>query len=263
MRQPRIKAAASAAHGYYHCVSRVVDRRMVFEEAEKLQFVCFMRLYEEFCRAKVVTHCVMGNHFRILVEVPRRPEDHELPDEAWLLEHVGKCYGAPKARELREEFKLLRKMGGEQGEARVQQIIARHLKRMWDVSEFMKTLKQRFTQWFNKRHQRKGTLWEERFRSVLVDGEGEALIATAAYIDLNPVRAGLVKDPADYLFSGYGEAVAGRRKARRGLAVVDSVFTSRYNVPKGERTALERYRVVLYDRGQEKGRQEDGSPDLF
>jgi hypothetical protein len=42
--------------------------------------------------------------------------------------------------------------------------------------------------------------------------------AVAAYVDLNPVRAGQVTDPKDYRWSGYGEAVAGQQRARRGLA---------------------------------------------
>ena len=42
----------------------------------------------------------------------------------------------------------------------------------------------------------------------------------ASYIDLNPVRAGIVKDPADYRWSGYGEAVAGKKAAREGLRLV-------------------------------------------
>src|SRR5262245_1223977 len=91
---------------------------------------------------------------------------------------------------------------------------------MWAVSAVMKLLKQRFTQWYNGRTDRKGTLWEDRFKSVLVDGAGEGLTAMAAYIDLNPVRAGLVKDPKDYRWSGYGQAVAGKKRARLGLQKV-------------------------------------------
>jgi hypothetical protein len=75
----------------------------------------------------------------------------------------------------------------------------------------MKLVKQRFTQWYNRKHGRKGTLWEERYRSVLVDSAGEALATMAAYIDLNPVRAGLVDDPKDYPWCGYGEATEGNR----------------------------------------------------
>jgi hypothetical protein len=92
---------------------------------------------------------------------------------------------------------------------------------MHDLSEFMKSLLERFTKWFNRTHSRSGTLWEDRFKSVIVES-GVAARTIAAYIDLNPVRAGMVKDPADYRWSSYGEAVGGGKKgngkkAREGL----------------------------------------------
>src|SRR5512138_1207156 len=114
----------------------------------------------------------------------------------------------------------------------------------------MKLLKQRFTQWYNGRAKRKGTLWEERFKSVLIDGAGESLVATAAYIDLNPVRARQVKDPKDYRYSGYGEALAGRKRARLGLQkVVQALQQGREESIK---KSLEIYRTALYQRGHEQ-----------
>ena len=80
----------------------------------------------------------------------------------------------------------------------------------------MKTLKQCFTQWFNKKHERCGHLWEDRFKSSLVES-GHAARTVAAYIDLNPVRAALVDDPKDYRWCSYGEAVAGNKRSREGL----------------------------------------------
>jgi hypothetical protein len=76
-----------------------------------------------------------------------------------------------------------------------------------------------FTVWFNKQHGMRGTLWEDRLHSVIVQS-GLASRTMAAYIDLNPVRAGICKDPADYRWSSYGEAVGGGRgatKAQSGL----------------------------------------------
>jgi hypothetical protein len=85
----------------------------------------------------------------------------------------------------------------------------------------MKSLLERFTKWFNRAHSRSGTLWEDRFKSVIVES-GTAARTMAAYIDLNPVRAGMVADPAEYRWSSYGEAVGGGKKgngkkAREGL----------------------------------------------
>jgi hypothetical protein len=80
----------------------------------------------------------------------------------------------------------------------------------------MKSLKQRFTRWFNRQHERKGTLWEERFKSALVES-GLAARTVAGYIDLNPVRANMVKEAEDYRWCSFAEAAAGNPRAREGL----------------------------------------------
>ena len=78
MRKARFLAPAWEAgrrSGIYHCVSRVVDRQFVLGKEEKERFVQLMRLYERFCGVRVLSHCVMSNHFHLLVEVPLRPEE--------------------------------------------------------------------------------------------------------------------------------------------------------------------------------------------
>lgn len=100
--------------------------------------------------------------------------------------------------------------------AEVSRIFERYTYRMNDLSQFMKNLLQRFTRWFNRSQDRSGRLWEERFKSVIVE-DGTASRTVAAYIDLNPVRAGIVEDPAEYRWSSYGEAMGGGKKARAGL----------------------------------------------
>lgn len=108
-----------------------------------------------------------------------------------------------------------------QAERRRDEIRSRYTRRMHDLSEFMKSLLERFTKWFNRTHSRSGHLWEDRFKSVIVES-GVAARTIAAYIDLNPVRAGMVEDPAKYRWSSYGEAIGGGKKgdgkkAREGL----------------------------------------------
>ena len=135
-----------------------------------------------------------------------------------LLRRLGAVYSDALVAEVAEELGRARREGHE---VRVREIHARYTYRMHSLSEFMKTLLQRFTRWFNRRHRRSGTLWEERYKSVIVES-GVAARTMAAYIDLNPVRAGMVRDPAEYRWSSYGEAVGGGakgngRKAREGL----------------------------------------------
>jgi len=59
---------------------------------------------------------------------------------------------------------------------------------MYDISPYFKTLKQVFSQWYNKRNDRRGPLWDQRFKSLLIEGSEHALSTIAAYIDLNPLR---------------------------------------------------------------------------
>jgi len=133
---------------------------------------------------------------------------------------------------------------------------------MWDLSEYMKIVKQSFTQWFNRKHGRRGVLWEERFKSELVES-GHAARRVAAYIDLNPVRARLVTDPKSWRWSGYGEAVAGKSVAQEGLRMVlFEEAATRMNEERAaqevgtRREVLRDYRVVLFEEGQEHPRDE-------
>ncbi len=76
-------------------------------------------------------------------------------------------------------------------------------------SQLMKQLGQRYAQYFNKRHGRTGTVWEGRFRSCLVN-TAHYLIACYRYIDLNPVRAGIVMHPSFYPWSSYAANIGER-----------------------------------------------------
>ena len=200
----------------YHCISRVVDRRFVLGDDEREQFRKFMRMQENFSGCRVLAYCLMSNHFHLLLEVPPMPEGG-ISDEL-LLKRLGAIQSAAFVAGVAKELKQAQDA---RNDAWAAEIHARHTYRMHSLSEFMKTLLQRFTRWFNRSHERSGTLWEQRYKSVIVES-GIAARTMAAYIDLNPVRAGMVKDPADYRWSSYGEAVGGGnkgngKKAREGL----------------------------------------------
>ena len=206
----------------YHVVSRVVDRRFVLGTEEKEKFRTLMRMLENFTGCRAVSYCLMDNHFHLLLEVPPMPEGGISDEE--LLKRLSAIYGeafvAVVAQELADARAAIYTSESGMDEA-VAAIHKRFTYRMHDLGEFMKGLLQRFSQWFNRAHSRSGTLWEDRFKSVIVE-DGVAARTMAAYIDLNPVRAGMVKDPAEYRWSTYGEAVGGGnkgngKKAREGL----------------------------------------------
>lgn len=77
------------------------------------------------------------------------------------------------------------------------------------IPQLMQAVGRRYVRNFNLRHGRSGTLWEGRYRSTLIQAERH-LLACMAYIDLNPVRAGMVADPADYPWSSH-QHYLGRR----------------------------------------------------
>ncbi len=94
---------------------------------------------------------------------------------------------------------LLRESGHDDA---AEEFKSKYTYRMYDLSQYMKTVKQCSSQGFNSRHNRKGTLWEERFKSLIVQPGGQngahdpvsAIATVAAYIDLNPVRAAGIVD---------------------------------------------------------------------
>ncbi|WP_434157922.1 transposase [Stutzerimonas stutzeri] len=71
------------------------------------------------------------------------------------------------------------------------------------ASLMMKGLGQRCVQYINRTYDRSGTLWEGRFRSCLLQEE-DYVLACYRYIQMNPVRAGMVEHPAEYRWSSYG-----------------------------------------------------------
>ncbi len=70
------------------------------------------------------------------------------------------------------------------------------------LSKAMQSLGRRYVRWFNDKYGRTGTLWEGRFRSTVIDAD-RYLLACSRYIELNPVRAGIVNSPELYRWSSY------------------------------------------------------------
>lgn len=236
MRMNRIKVSGASA--VYHCIARVVAGQRLLGEVE--QEVLRRQLWRVagFSGAEVLSYCILSNHLHVLVRVPFL--EGEALSRAEILRRYAILYGDGDAPEMPDTAVLAAIFEDPESEKSI--FWENRLRtRMNDVSEFMKTLKQRFTIWYNHTHGRFGTLWSERFKSMLIEDHPPTLAVVAAYIDLNPVRAGIVEDPADYRFSGYGEAMGGQAEAQRGLASVVG--------QKEWAAAATDYRLVLFGKG--------------
>ncbi|MFM7180537.1 MAG: transposase [Verrucomicrobiales bacterium] len=243
--------------GLYHVVSRVVDRRKVFGEAEKKRFRDLLLAYAGFSGITVVAWCIMGNHFHLLLDVPAKANGGaQALSEEEVVRRIGLIHGPSASLELARQLSLC------SAEESKTQLLHPYVRRMGDLGLMMKTLKQRFTQWFNRRHERRGTLWEDRYRSVIVeksdsDGSmGGVAKIVAAYIDLNPVRAGITSNPAAYPWSSFGSSSANDVASRTSLARLWGMDAD---------AALAEHMELLYEEGcaqriAEEGPKSDRAP---
>ena len=247
MRKPRILGRSTT--NYYHLMSRVVSGSYLLKDEEKTFFRNTMRGLEAFMGVKVLTYCIMSNHFHILAEV--RGITTLTDDE--LLRRIKKFYQKEDAKMRLEEYEDAKKLADETGNDRKLNAWRKgYLDRMGSLSIFGKELKERFTRWYNWKNNREGAFWSARFKSVLVENSDSALSTMAAYIDLNPVRAKMVTDPKEYRFCGYGEAVAGGKSAQSGICAW-AQMNRRDNKKVSWTIAAAQYRTHLFIEAEGKG----------
>ena len=253
--------------GCFHVINRIYDRKFLIDTEGKDLLLKLVRAYEDVCGVEVLTFCIMDNHFHLLVRVPHRPEGFDVPLDV-VVARLERALGEESVKLMRRNLEFWRTT---KNHSAIEAWRQRQVARMFSLSEFMKAIQLRFSRWFNLRNDRRGTLWESRYTSVIVEEEERALRTMAAYIDLNPVRAGMVSDPADYRWSGYAEAMAGKALARRGLVRIIGQMawpraTAAEAKPWGaeafpaqvERRALVFYRAILGGQGATRKR-EDGT----
>ncbi len=163
----------------YHVMSRTALDGFPFGNIEKDEFVRILRILSRVYFTEMLGFTILGNHFHILVRM-----------------FPGDCYSDKEIKKRYVDY------FGE--ERNVSKAIIKDLREKWSsLSEFIKEVKQIFSRSYNKIHDRRGTLWGERFKSLIVEN-GETLINCLAYINLNAVRAGIVARPEDYRWNSLG-----------------------------------------------------------
>ena len=220
----------------YHVISKTVLDGYVMGDVEKEYLLGLIRGLSSVYLVEVFGFCIMGNHFHLLV---RMKEHGSYSDE----EIKGRLEAYYKNRDDNRvitdgQIPYLRR-------------------KLSNLSEYVKELKQRFARYYNKRHGREGFFWNGRFKSVIVE-DGDALVNCLAYIDLNPVRANIVERPEDYRWSSIGYHIQSGNEG--GLLNTDYGIPEFGDMIEGER--LRRYREYLYENGEierENGKAIEGS----
>ena len=157
----------------YHVMSRTALNGYPLEDVEKDFMLGLMKRFSALYFTEILGFCLMGNHFHLLVKM--------FPDNRYT------------DKDIQKRFELF------YGKSRVfsEGQIPFLRERLSSLSEFMREIKVGFSRYYNRRHNRRGYFWGDRFKSTIVE-KGETLINCLAYIDLNPVGAGLVERPEKY-----------------------------------------------------------------
>ena len=250
------KNRMSIPDAFYHVTTRIAHREMLLAgEAVKDRIMEIIYSTAIFSGVEVYAWCIMDNHLHILVHVPKVPwelwteEGHEpdayafgmrppecrepmwpspstgtvprprpavgftLEDDEFV-ERLAGIYGRERAKRRVDSWHRLEEAGCAE---RAMADRERLCRRMYNISQFMKTLKERVTRIFNSPRGKaghEGALWQGRFHSGVVEPTAAVLAVVAAYIEFNPVKAGIADAPGSWRWSSFSCALGdGARSA--------------------------------------------------
>jgi hypothetical protein len=204
----------------YHVMSRTALDGFPLGDTEKDFMLDLIRRYAALYFVEILGVCIMGNHFHLLVKT--------LPEYKFSDQDIKKRYVGFYSDER----------------AFADGLVTSLRTKLSSLSEFVREIKVGFARYYNKRHNRRGYFWGDRFKSVIVD-KGETLINCLAYIDLNPLRAGIVQRPEDYRWNSLGYHV---QTNNRDSFLSTDFGLKEFNV-KSKKERIRRYRRYVYEAG--------------
>jgi putative transposase len=228
----------SEEQAVYHVMSRTALPGFPMSAVENDFLLGLIKRFSGLYFTEILGFCLMGNHFHLLVKMLPESDFNNEDVKKRFKDFYGEDYTFPEDQLPYFKTKLS------------------------SLSEFMRDIKVNFTRFYNRRHNRRGYFWGDRFKSVIVD-RGETLVNCLAYIDLNPLRAGIVKKPEEYRWSSIGYHMQTKNKDK--FLSTDFGFVE-FNV-KSEKERVRRYRRYMYHAGSidrpEKGKVKVIDPRLL
>ncbi|NOZ94803.1 MAG: hypothetical protein GXP47_08715 [Acidobacteria bacterium] len=210
---------------WYHLYSRVPAHRDELPLAKLLvqrQLISTIKHYCSIYFCHVAALCVMGNHYHLVLrfDAEREVDREELRARSRLM------YPSAKAQQQIDLW------DDERWE--------HYRRRLFDVSELMRNVQAAFARWYNRSFDRRGRLWDQRFKSTVL-GDARAVLDCLLYVELNPVRAGIVERPEEWEAS----SVYLREIGQDGwLIPIEELFHQ-----PDRKSAMLELRQLLYHRG--------------
>ncbi len=205
---------------HYHIISRTYNDANLFTDEDKDAFHALIRQLSRFLGVEPLTSTILDNRFEILLRIPPRAKFCKKFEgskgEENLIAHLHHLYSDAYREKLIRDIKDHRTAGLEENEAEIQKLLNSYRKRFCNLTPFVQEVKNRYSRWHNKKNNRRGTLWAERFESTLLETP-KAIRDTAIQIELAAITEGLASHPKDYPWCGYAQALGGSKRARRGL----------------------------------------------
>ena len=212
MRHSRIKIPSPAA---YHITSRIKNDDFLLEDDEdKRDLLGIIRRTAEFAGIVVMSHSILDNHFHLLVHIPARQD----VNDAELERRIRILWGDENAEDKFGRWKFWESHGKAELAEKERNAFRR---RMFDITPFVKTIKELFMHSYHRRHETSGAVWgASRYKSAAVVSEFKTLATVSAYIDLNAVRARIARHPKNYKWCSLGAAKKGDSLASGGIAAM-------------------------------------------
>lgn len=211
MRLCRYKLDSRKEAAVYVCESSAIDDWKPFT-GEGLQFLKALLVRAAlFTGVWVDTYSISPREFRVQLYIPKRPRLTDAEVFRRFREFHSPPHPAMQARLERIE-KMFR-----DNDPRLKDWVRRQESRMYDVSGFMKIIKETFSQWFNRRVGRSGPLFRERFSCTLVEPTREWVAGSCAAIDSMQQLTGQMEEQDQVVCTGFGDALRGDEVARRGI----------------------------------------------
>lgn len=200
---------------YHHLMSRIAHQVFFLTEDVRNDLIEMIRRSAEFHGIKLVSWCIMTNHFHLLAYLPA-PESLS---EDEVVRRYGVLYGNARRDALLSKLASLRASHPDD-DAPAQAELKRLTDRMFKIGEFMKVIKQWLTQEYNRRYSHSGTMWDSVYKDVTVRATAKELSKRAGYIHLNPVRAAITPEFDEYPWSSLAALKRGDELALSGLRTI-------------------------------------------